>query len=73
MSITELRNLPPAEKLKLIEILWTDLAANEESFPSPANDWHDEELRKTEAEFAAGRVEAVDWEEGKKELHRRFE
>lgn len=71
MSIAELRKLPPDEKLKLIEILWSDLAANDKSFPSPA--WHDEELRKTEAEFAAGRVEAVDWEEGKKELRRRFE
>lgn len=71
MSIAELRKLPPDEKLKLIEILWSDLAANEESLPSPA--WHEQELRKTEAEFAAGRVEAVDWEEGKKELHRRFE
>lgn len=71
MSITELRNLPPAEKLKLIEILWTDLAANEESLPSPA--WHEQELRKTEAEFAAGSVEAMDWEDGKKELRRRFE
>jgi putative addiction module component (TIGR02574 family) len=71
MSIAELRKLPPDEKLKLIEILWSDLAANEESLPSPA--WHEQELRKTEAEFAAGRVEAVDWEEGKKELRRRFE
>ena len=35
-----------------------------------------EELRSlgmTEADFAAGKVESVDWSEAKKELRRRFE
>lgn len=71
MSIAELRKLPPAEKLKIIKALWSDLVADDESLPSPA--WHEEELRKTEADFAAGRVEALDWEEAKKDLRRRFE
>lgn len=71
MSIAELRKLPREEKLKIIETLWSDLAADDESFESPA--WHAEELRKTEAEFAAGRVEVVDWEDAKKELRKRFE
>ena len=71
MSIAELRKLPRIEKLKIIETLWDDLAADEESFPSPA--WHEEELKKTEAEFAAGRIEVVDWQEAKRELRKRFE
>jgi putative addiction module component (TIGR02574 family) len=71
MSIAELRKLPPLEKLKIIEALWSDLAADEDSFESPA--WHEEELRKTEAEYAAGRIEVLDWEEAKKELRKRFE
>jgi len=71
MSIAELRLLPRDEKLKIVEALWGDLASDEESFESPA--WHAEELRKTEAELAAGRVEVVDWEEAKKELRKRFE
>jgi putative addiction module component (TIGR02574 family) len=71
MSIAELRKLPPDEKLKIIEILWSDLAADEESLPSPP--WHEEELRRTEADFAAGRIETLDWEDAKKELRRRFE
>ena len=71
MSIAELRKLPRTEKLKIIETLWDDLAADEESFPSPA--WHEEELKKTEAEFAAGRIEVVDWQEAKRELRKRFE
>lgn len=71
MSIAELRKLPPAEKLKIIEALWVDLAADEESFPSPA--WHEDALRGTEAEFAAGRIEVLDWEKAKKQLRRRSE
>jgi putative addiction module component (TIGR02574 family) len=71
MSIAELRKLPPNEKLKIIEALWGDIAADDESFQSPA--WHGEELRKTETELAAGRVEILDWEDAKKELRKRFE
>ena len=71
MSIDELLKLSPTEKLKIIEALWSDLAANEESFASPA--WHEEALRKTEAEFAAGRIEILDWEDTKKQLRKRFE
>jgi putative addiction module component (TIGR02574 family) len=70
MSIAELRKLPPTEKLKIIEALWGDIAADDGSFESPA--WHEEELRKTEAELAAGRVEVLDWEDAKKELRKRF-
>lgn len=71
MSIAELRNLPRSEKLKIIETLWGDLVAEDDSFESPA--WHADELRKTEADFAAGRVESVDWEDAKEELRKRFE
>ena len=71
MSIAELRKLPPTEKLRIIEALWSDLAADETSFASPS--WHEEALRKTEAEFAAGRVEILDWEDAKKDLRKRFE
>ena len=71
MSITDLRKLPPNEKLKIIETLWSDIASDEGLFPSPA--WHEEELRKTEADFAAGRVEVLDWEDAKKKLRMRFE
>jgi putative addiction module component (TIGR02574 family) len=71
MSIAELRKLPPVEKLKIIEALWSDLAADEESLPSPA--WHEQELRRTEADFKAGRLKVLGWEEAKKELRKQFE
>jgi putative addiction module component (TIGR02574 family) len=65
MSIAELRKLPPVEKLKIIEALWSDLAGDDGAFESPA--WHEEELKKTEADHAAGRIELLDWEDAKKE------
>jgi len=71
VSIAELRKLPPAEKLKIIEALWGDLADDPESFASPA--WHEDALHKTESEFAAGRIEILDWEDAKKELRKRSE
>jgi putative addiction module component (TIGR02574 family) len=71
MSIAELRKLPADEKLKIIEILWSDLAADDESLSSPA--WHEQELRKTEEDFKVGRVETLDWEDAKEELRKRFE
>lgn len=71
MSIAELRKLPSVEKLKIIEALWGDLAADADAFESPA--WHEEELKKTGVHYAAGRVEALDWEDAKKELRKRFE
>ncbi|MEO6992636.1 MAG: addiction module protein [Lacunisphaera sp.] len=71
MSIAELRKLPTDEKLRIIEALWGDIAAEEASFESPP--WHAEELRKTEVELAAGRIEVLGWDEAKKELRKRFE
>jgi putative addiction module component (TIGR02574 family) len=71
MSIAELRKLPADEKLRIIEALWSDLVAEEDAFTSPA--WHEQELRKTEADFATGRIESLDWEAAKKELRARFE
>ncbi len=50
MSIAELRQLPPDEKSRIIEALWSDLAVDDAALKSPA--WHEEKLRKTEAEFA---------------------
>ncbi len=71
MSIAELRLLSNSEKLRIIETLWADLSADETSFESPA--WHAAELKKTEADLAAGRVTSVDWDDAKKALRKRFE
>ena len=71
MSIAELRLLPRWEKLQIVEVLWSDLAAEDSPFQSPA--WHGEELRKTEEDFKLGKVQAMDWEEAKRKLSKQFE
>lgn len=70
MSIAELRNLPRSEKLRIVELLWSDLAEESETFESPA--WHKQELQKTESEFAVGRIEILEWADAKKELRARL-
>ena len=56
---------------RIPEALWSDLAADDESFASPT--WHEDALRATEADFAAGRIEVLDWEDAKKQLRKRSE
>jgi hypothetical protein len=70
VSIAELPKLPSGEKLRITETLWADLAG-EDAFESPV--WHEQELKKTEEDFAAGRIEAIHWEGAKKEVRARFE
>jgi hypothetical protein len=44
------------------------------SAPLAARQWASlVELKKTEEDHAAGRIEALDWEDAKKELRKRFE
>jgi putative addiction module component (TIGR02574 family) len=70
MSVAEMRKLSRTEKLKIIETLWSDLAQEEDDFESPA--WHGEVLKQTEAEYSAGQIESLAWEDAKKELRSRF-
>lgn len=70
MDVAELHRLPPVDKLKIIELLWNDLASTDADFASPS--WHEEELQKTAEEYQAGRLEALDWQVAKEELRNRF-
>ncbi|WP_052360981.1 addiction module protein [Geminisphaera colitermitum] len=70
MSLAELHQLPNTEKLRIIEALWGDLASEADTIESP--DWHEEELRKTEARLLAGEEEVLDWQDAKEKLRRRF-
>jgi len=66
MSTAELKSLPRAEKLQLLEDIWEDLAPSLNEMASPA--WHEAELRRTEEDFAAGCIPALDAEQVWKEL-----
>ncbi len=71
MSIEELHKLSAVEKLKIIEALWGDLVGDEDNLSSPS--WHETELIETEKEYLSGDIEALDWQQAKKELRSQFE
>ncbi len=68
MSIAELHQLSNAEKLKVIEVLWDDLA-DADAVISP--DWHAVELKATEGRVKAGKEKLWDWNEAKDYLRSR--
>ena len=71
MSKTGLHKLPAVEKLKIIEAFWGDLVDDESSLPGLS--WHETGLKETEEKFRAGSIEALDWQQAKKELRSQFE
>ena len=45
MSVSDIKQLPRQEKLRLMEALWADLSQDDAELESPA--WHGEALRTT--------------------------
>ncbi len=56
-DIPQLRDLPVAEKLLLVEELWSEIASRSDSLPVP--DWHVRELDQTLAEYEANPAKAA--------------
>jgi putative addiction module component (TIGR02574 family) len=54
------------QKLDLMEMLWADMAGNEQSLESPA--WHGAILNDREAALNAGKVTVSNWEEAKERI-----
>jgi putative addiction module component (TIGR02574 family) len=59
-----------AEKLVLMERLWTDLSRRPEDVASP--DWHGEVLAERMAAVREGKAEFIDWDEAKQRLRDRL-
>ena len=62
VTATEISQMPKDEKLRVMELLWSDLSADEETLRSPS--WHRDELRATEARGET----PVDWDGAKEAL-----
>lgn len=60
-----LDEMTTAEKLQMLELLWTDLSRQPEDVPSPS--WHGDVLREREQQDG----EFVDWVEAKQRLRDR--
>jgi hypothetical protein len=69
MTAEDLRQLPKAEKLRMMEMIWSDLTDGKEDFVSP--DWHEAELKRTADRVKSGCELPIDWTEAKEQL--RFE
>jgi hypothetical protein len=62
VTAADISQMPQQEKLRVMELLWSDLTADESALKSPS--WHGDALRATEA---LGE-EPVDWDEAKAAL-----
>jgi putative addiction module component (TIGR02574 family) len=60
MSIAEIKQLPLAEKLQIMEVLWEDLRARAEQVPVPP--WHKELLDERRKAVEDGREAVFDWD-----------
>ncbi len=63
-----LSQLSFAQKLHLMESLWTDLTIDEKRYKSPA--WHKSILKDREKALEAGKVTVTDWEVAKRKIKR---
>jgi putative addiction module component (TIGR02574 family) len=63
----EILQLPPAERLKLVEEIWDSLAATPEEVPVP--EWHKTELDRRWENPAPGPGET--WDEVRAKLHKK--
>jgi putative addiction module component (TIGR02574 family) len=61
IDITELTNLPVAEKLRIVELLWDNIANSEE--PLVLKPWQLEELNRRQAEIEADPSILIDEDE----------
>ena len=57
-----------AQKLDLMEAIWSDLAMDEKRLESPA--WHEAILGDRKKAFAAGKITTSDWEEAKDRIRK---
>lgn len=70
-TAVSLESMSVAEKLALMERLWTDLSAGNQELPSPA--WHGAVIAERVAAVREGRTEFLDWDVVKKQLRDRLE
>ena len=70
MEITlPLEKMTIAEKLRVMETLWSGLTRDKEQFESP--EWHGEVLRERAARVKERKESFIDWETAKRQLRNR--
>ena len=69
MSIAEIRQLPLAEKLQIMEAIWEDLRRDADAVP--VADWQKTLLDQRRQAVEEGREKVLDWDEVKHTLGRK--
>lgn len=64
-----LEKMTVAEKLRAMEMLWSDLTRDEGKFESP--DWHGKVLRERVKQVRDGKESFIPWGKAKKQLRNR--
>jgi putative addiction module component (TIGR02574 family) len=64
MDSASIFDLSPSEKLQLVEDLWDDLAAEQETVP--VHDWQERELARRKANLLKNPVSGLSWEDVKR-------
>jgi hypothetical protein len=68
IATSEIRLLPLAEKLALLEVVWTEFCGEEEKLEVP--DWHREILDDRQKSLDDGSMEILDWDVAKQQIDR---
>jgi len=66
MSITDIKKMPFAKRLQLMEQIWDTLRDESEHIDSP--DWHEGVLQKRKEDFEKGQVKHYSIEEVRQKL-----
>ena len=68
VTAADIKELPRDEKLRMMELLWSDLTASPDEVDSPS--WHKAELEATAERFANGEEVPINLTEAKAILQR---
>jgi putative addiction module component (TIGR02574 family) len=70
MDSASIFDLSPSEKLQLVEDLWDDLAAAQETVP--VHDWQEQELARRKANLLKNPASGLSWEDVKRNVRARY-
>lgn len=70
MLINEINSMSHEDKMAVMDMLWTSMTANSESFEPPA--WHEAILNERRRRVAEGEERFIPWEEAKHSLRAEF-
>ena len=70
IAAAELRQMPLAEKLELLEAVWSELSADPDSIDVPQ--WHKDILDERQQTFEQGTTEVIDWDLAKEQIQSRI-